>query len=120
MDSAARLFARLAIVAATIVVAVVAAVTGRDGLVTLGIAATSFLLVVAALGAFAFVLVRGEFPRRIGRDAVEFDGERIERAGQSFETLELALEETAARVDVLSDAVVALSRRLDEVDARSG
>jgi len=117
MEPVARLFARFAIVAATAVVAVVAALQGRDGLLTLGIAATSFLLLVAALGALVFVLLRGEFPRRIGRDAVEFSADRVERAGESFETLDLAIEETIAKIDVVSDAVVALSQRLDDLEA---
>ncbi|HEY3182562.1 MAG TPA: hypothetical protein VGJ77_07005 [Gaiellaceae bacterium] len=112
----ARLSARFAVVLATVVVAVVAAAAGRDGLVTLGIAATTFLLFVAALGALVFVLLRGEFPPRIGRDAVEFSPDRVERAAASLETLELAIEETIARIDEVSDAVAELNRRVEELE----
>jgi hypothetical protein len=116
MEPVARLFARFAVVIATVVVAVVAAVAGRDGLVTLGVAATAFLLLVAALGALAFVLLRGEFPPRIGRDAVELSPDRVERAAASLETLELAIEETIARIDEVSDVVAELTRRIEELE----
>jgi hypothetical protein len=112
----ARLAPRFAIVLATVVVAVVVTVAGRDGLVTLGIAAATFLLLVAALGALVFVLLRGEFPPRIGRDVVEFSPDRVERAAASLETLDLALEETTARIDEVSDVVAELTRRVEELE----
>ena len=117
MTSLARVSARTAIVVATVAVVVVGGVAGRDGLLTLGMAATAFLLLVAALGALVFVLDRGEFPPRIGRDAVDFSPDRVDRAAASLETLELAIEETIARIDEVSDAVAELNRRVEELEA---
>jgi hypothetical protein len=71
MSRATRFSARLAVVAAAIAVAA-AAVAGRHAIVTVEAGATSFLLLVAGLGALVFVLALGEFPQRIGRDIVEF------------------------------------------------
>ena len=117
MPQFARLSARFAVVLATVVVIVVAALAGRDGLVTLAIAATAFLLLVAAFGALVFVLLRGEFPPRIGSDAVEFSADRVELAAASLETLDLAIEETVARLDEVSDVVAELASRVEELES---
>jgi hypothetical protein len=93
---------RVAVIVAAGAVVLASAIGGRDALITLGVAATSFLLLVAALGALLFALGRGEFPARIGRDIVEFSTDAAA---------------TAASLRALDDAVTDLSARFDELVA---
>jgi hypothetical protein len=64
------------------------------------------------------VLHRGEFPRRIGREGVEFTADDDEATATSLAAIDATIEEMSAKLDDLAASVIVLTDRVDAIDRR--